>query len=269
MDNPNAAAFGTWSYRQGTTLLPHVADWTPLGASPAQPAWAVGTTSGNFLPAIFKATSAPLDWQVGDVVIHTTDESNGAAYGPANIVWTSPFAATINVSGATRIARDIGRSNDWFLYKNNVLLTSGNVASGDAYSRAHPFSFADGSGGSSALSGLVVGAGDTIRLEFVRTCHDGDFVGVNLAIEGTRITSSAVPEPTGVILWGCAFLVGQPSLENDGMQAGRSIQFMIEARMAVDDARGIAAVSPGASFWVNKFRRLALFVRQPPVVLGV
>jgi hypothetical protein len=60
-NNSNTAAFGTWSYRQGNSLLPHVANWTPLGVTtPPQPAWVPGTNPGNYLPAEFKTTSDQL-----------------------------------------------------------------------------------------------------------------------------------------------------------------------------------------------------------------
>lgn len=196
--NPNAVSFGSWSYRQGSSLLPHVPDWTPLGASP-QPAWAPGTASGNFLPAIFKATSAQADWLAGDIVVHTTDAANGGANGPANILWTSPFAGTVDVSGAVWSARDIDRGNDWFVYLNNTLLSSGSVTS--ASSRASPIDLATGSGGASALTNISVLAGDTIRLELVRTTVPGDFVGLNFTV--TDVTDvSAVPEPCSLILSG-------------------------------------------------------------------
>ncbi|MGL4551671.1 MAG: hypothetical protein ACRC33_10820 [Gemmataceae bacterium] len=203
--NPNTVGFGTWSYRQGSSPLPHVANWTPLGAATPQPAWAPGTSGGNFLPAIFKATSDQFDWKTGDIVMHTTDAFNGVFSGPGNIVWTSPFTGLIDISGSVWMGRDIGRGNDWKLYLNSTLLTSGHIESGDPYSRASPFSLLSGSGGPSALNDVTVGTGDTIRLEITRTTPPGDFVGINLSIEGAAV--SAVPEPGSLTLCGIAGLI--------------------------------------------------------------
>ena len=120
--NPN----GPWTYREGTNALPLVSDWTPLTATAVQPAWAPSATSGSFLPAWFKSTTdnpAGLDILGGDVVVHTTDSFNGAAYGVANVIWTSPSAGLIDLSGNAWMARDIGRSNSWSLALNGRLPT--------------------------------------------------------------------------------------------------------------------------------------------------
>src|SRR5262249_25336945 len=61
-NNPNTATFGTWSYRQGTSLLPEVPNFTFGGTvtfPTPQPAWAPSNVPGNFLPAEFKAQSVP------------------------------------------------------------------------------------------------------------------------------------------------------------------------------------------------------------------
>lgn len=205
-NNPNAVSFGAWSYREGSNLLPHVADWTPLGASSTQPAWAPGTSSGNFLPAIFKATTNEFDWLIGDIVIHTTDTGNGAANGPANVLWTSDFNGTVDLSGSTWLARNtVGRTNDWSIFLNNTLLSTGAVSG----SRASQFSFSGGSGGLAALTGVAVSFGDTIRLEFTRTSTSGDFVGANFTV--TEASRTVVPEP-GTLLLGCLGIGGIAAL---------------------------------------------------------
>ena len=55
-NNPNTATFGTWSYRQGTSLLPEVPNWNGNNTTGfTQPAWAPSNVGGDFLPAEFEA----------------------------------------------------------------------------------------------------------------------------------------------------------------------------------------------------------------------
>jgi hypothetical protein len=172
--NPN----GLWTYRQGTAALT-AGTWTDDFAP--QPAW-VGAFPAVWLRA---QSTTGLDVQVGDVVTHS---GNGA-----NVVWTSPGDGTVDISGGAWMLRDIGRSNDWFLRKNGVLLSSGSLSSGDPFDRAHPFDLDAGSGG--ALDGIPVGLGDQIELSFVNTSASGDYNGVNLTY-----TLTPVPEPSGTLV---------------------------------------------------------------------
>ena len=81
-----------------------------------QPAWASSNALGSFLPVEFKATQALNNWQVGDVVVATTDPTNSLASGPANILWTSPTGGTVTISGSVWAANIIsGRDDDWSL----------------------------------------------------------------------------------------------------------------------------------------------------------
>jgi hypothetical protein len=196
--NPNPVAFGTWSYRQGSSLLPEVANWNganTVGFTTTQPAWAPSNNAGDFLPGEFKARSVPsgVDWQVGDVVVHTTDTSNGDSNGPANFLWTSPITGTITISGDVWDARPLtGRDNSWSLLVNGTVVSSG--ASIDGTDRANPFLFSKGTGGTAALTEQVV-AGSTIDLQITATTAAGNFVGVSFTITG-----SAVPEPSSGVL---------------------------------------------------------------------
>ena len=197
--NPN----GVWAYREGLNALPHVADWTPLGSTVAQPAWSRLGTDPNFLPAWFKSTSdnpGGFDFLTGDVVVHSTDTFRGPM-GVANVTWTSPVASTIDISGEVWMVRDIGRGNTWQLSLNGTPFTSGHVFSGDAFSRAVPFDFSAGSGGASVLNSIAVAAGDEIRLDLIadNPASGGDFVAVNLMITAdhpTIYSFSADGEPT-------------------------------------------------------------------------
>ncbi len=203
-NNPNTASFGTWTYRQGSSPLPEVPNWNgagTVGFTQTQPAWAPSNTAGDFLPGEFKARSVPnsagVDWQVGDVVVHTTDPANGASNGPANFLWTSPNSGTVTISGDVWAAATLsGRNNAWSLLVNGVVVSSGTNI--DGYDRSSPFLFSDGTGGTAALTQQVT-AGSTIDLEITRTTSLGYFVGANLTI-----TESSVPEPNGLILGGLA-----------------------------------------------------------------
>jgi hypothetical protein len=213
--NPNTTANGIWTYREGTNALPLVNDWTPLGATAPQPAWAPGNDDGNFLPAIFRSTTDLFDWQTGDVIVHSTDPTNGSASSTVNVVWTSAISTTVNLDGAAWMVRDLGRGNDWRLLLNGDVLSTGHIQSGDGFSRSAPFSFQNGSGGSAALANLSLTVGDQISLEVVKTSVNGDFVGVNLSI-------TSVPEPSSfglLIIAGIAVTRRSVARRCDGRRA--------------------------------------------------
>ena len=132
---------------------------------------------------------------VGDVFIHSTDSTNGATSGVANVIWTAPQAGTADLSGTIWMALDNERYNDWTLLLEGADLTSGSVSSGDAFDRANPMDFALGSGGASALSDIVVSAGDVIELLITHDSTQGEFVGVSFAV-----TFTEVPEPSHALL---------------------------------------------------------------------
>ncbi len=213
-NNPNTGSYGTWSYRQGTSLLPHVADWTPLGQTQPQPAWAPGVVNGDFLPAEFKATAAQSGfdgtgqrgWQVGDIVTHTTDQFNGGGNGVANFLWTSPSSGPVSITGSVFEARSTtGRNNTWTLLVNGTAISSGTLVGGDGHVESNPFLFASGSGGAGVLTQNIA-AGSTIDLQIAETgpTSAGDFVGVNFTI--SSLTS--VPEPSSLVTMGIAAMTG-------------------------------------------------------------
>jgi hypothetical protein len=193
VSNPN----GVWSYNEGSNALPHVAAWDPTEEGGTQPAWAVsgdGSTM-EFDPVWFKSVlNEPFshDWQVGDVVVHTTD-ANGIGHGPADVTWTSPLKGTVDIAGGVWMGRDIFRGNHWTLSLNGTPLSGGDIFSGDPYDRASPYNFAAGSGGASVLSDVPVNIGDIITLQIMKTFEQGDFVGVNLTV-------AAIPEPSSIAL---------------------------------------------------------------------
>lgn len=200
--NPN----GAWSYREGNNALPAVASWQAgLGGwNVAQPGWARSQDGNNRLPFWFKSNGSENfvhDFIQGDVVVHTTDDTNGVGQGFANVAWTSPSDGEVNVSGGVWMGRDIGRANVWQIYLNDVLLTTGTIGSGDAYDRATPMGLNEGSGGTNSVSDLVVSAGDVLRLEFQKASQAGDFVGVNMTI-----SLKPVPTPGALGLLGVGML---------------------------------------------------------------
>nr|AIE90234.1 hypothetical protein [uncultured marine thaumarchaeote AD1000_01_F04] len=199
--NPN----GVWSYNEGGNPLPHVAAWEPGFFAVAQPAWALSGTANNRIPNWFQlraGNEGSLDWQAGDILIHTRDNANGVGNGEGNVTWTSPSDGVVDINGAVWMARDIGRSNDWTLYLNDVPLTDGNIFSGDSFSRAMPFDFDLGSGGPAALDNVPVSVGDVLKLEFVRTSGFGDIIGVHMTVTLFADSDGACfPQPAGLVSW--------------------------------------------------------------------
>ncbi len=183
---------GPWSYRVGTTLLPHNANWT-IFPSP-QPAYQPSNVSGNYLPAWYKATSVPagFDNQVGDVIVHTNDNFNGnEALGAANVLFTVPAAGRYQISGGlwnantSLVPGDFApRPQDWRLFVNNTLMASGTLSGlpGDA-TRANPQTF--------NLANVLLNAGDTVRLDVSRNINAqaGFFVGTDLTIQTEAATT--------------------------------------------------------------------------------
>jgi hypothetical protein len=200
--NPIVGSFGSWTNFQGLTPLPHVPDWTPLGASTPQPAWAPSTTAGNIVPAEFKATSAQFGWQTGDIIIDTYDPTNGGSNGFGHFQWTTPSAGNATVSGSVFEGRvDPGRNTVWFLSINGLIVSQGMLIAGDGHDRSNPFLFSNGSGGPGVLVIPNVTAGTTFDLIVAKTGAStlGDFVGVSYSISVV-----GVPEPASVCLVGIA-----------------------------------------------------------------
>lgn len=253
--NPN----GPWAYRQGADLLPHVAAWQGLSGdfTTAQPAWARFDVGTSNLPCFFRSSATvgiAHDWLAGDVVCHTTDGFNGLGSGAANVTWTSPVTGVVAVTGAIWMGRDIGRSNHWSLSRNGTLLTGGDIASGDPYSRAAPMSFASGSGGAGAIAGIAVNAGDVLELDLTKTSTPGDYAVVQWQVHllqpsgvdpspGGRALRLALASPNPV-RGGCALRWELPSAGDATLQV-----YDVRGRLVATLARGQFGPGDHASTW--------------------
>ncbi len=186
---------GTWTYRQGSSALPGVPEFDFAGsvAMTPQPGWAPSNKAGDFLPPWFKlrSTVTGFDAQVGDVLVHSTDDTNGPNSGVANVTWVSPGAGSVTVSGGLWEVRNIGRSNQWQV--------SGELLSGDGHGLSDPETF--------DKSAISVKSGDVFELTVTRLTTDGDVVGVNWSVqftptpppECTLRDSATYSESTGVL----------------------------------------------------------------------
>jgi hypothetical protein len=110
------------------------------------------------------------DWKQGDVITHTPSSANSTS-----VRWTCPIDGSITISGDVWHTRNIGRYNEWEIYKNGILLTEGQVGSGMPDSSYNPSTF--------LLSSIFVAKGDVIELRLTK-CNSqyGDYVGVGFKI---------------------------------------------------------------------------------------
>jgi len=184
-NNPN----GVWSYRHGAILLPGVTAWQAAlgGWAQPQPGWARSADGADRLPFIFQSNGSetfPHDWSAGEVVLHTTDPSNGVGGGIATIAFTAPASGRISIAGETWLGRDIGRANDWRVIHRGQVLAAGSQWSGDPFSSANPQTFASGETTPAALEDIQVCAGEEILLEFQKAPEQapGDFSVVRMVV---------------------------------------------------------------------------------------
>ena len=202
-NNPNSTTFGTWSYRAGTTLLPEVPNWNGNNTTGfTQPAWAPSNTAGDYIPAEFKAQVRRPGPIGRSATLSCTRRTRRTGTRLARPTSSGP----VQTRGPLPSRETYGRRQllpaetmQWSLLVNGVVVSSGTNI--DAYDRANPFLFSNGTGGAAVLTQHVT-AGSTIDLQITRTTSLGFFVGANLTI-----TEASVPEPSSLVLGGLGIAV--------------------------------------------------------------
>ena len=179
LTNPN----GSWSYNQGNTPLPfNIVGWPNHGELGVdQTAWANGDTTGGQIPAWLKTVNDPsidqhysYDYEVGDVLVHTTYGSNSLELGPANVTWKNPTAGVYDINGGLWPARDNNKRNDWNLYLNDVLLADGSLFYGESFSRFNPNFF--------NFQGIDIAEGSVLRLQVDQSISSDNGVVILLGL---------------------------------------------------------------------------------------
>ena len=92
--NPN----GPWSYAEGNNPLGQAIGWQNGcggGWSIPQNGWADDECNNTRLPFFYKSNGSEnfggKDMLAGDIIVHTTDPSNGVGNGVARFVWPPPI----------------------------------------------------------------------------------------------------------------------------------------------------------------------------------
>lgn len=186
--NPN----GTWTYlgSQGQVLTTNQSDWDPTEILiTSQPAWADSTfPNPAHVPMWFRYAGFDTQLDVPGVGMHGAEGGTVAWVG---IRWVSPIDGEIDIQGgvwqALKVVNDgVGgnhqvRNSDWQLRLNATVLASGNVSGTDAFTSAMPFSLVDGAA-TGDLTGIPVGFGDEVVLEFISPTTFATFNGIELTI---------------------------------------------------------------------------------------
>jgi hypothetical protein len=188
-NNPN----GAWAEWKGSTILPHqVGTGDPF--SNGLDFFAMGNSSGNFLPAWWKGTD-------GNVYTHSWDSSNGESYGESILTWTAPQAGTISLSGSIWYDHfGVSRSNDFYLFIEDTLLASGTISVANHNGKANALTFFDALKTGQTLTDLTVRADDVVKLLIVQSSGQqwGTVSGVELIIAET---ATPVPLPSALLLF--------------------------------------------------------------------
>lgn len=201
--NPN----GVWKLTNNGTAFTNQYNYhdaslgTPVQAW-AKAAGAVWNDPTDQLPAWYRAVVAHdggCDYQVGDIYVHPPYSAGGYT----SAIWQSPISGSVSVSGSIwGLLSFLGRTNDWGIYVNGSLVSSGTVSDSSS-SRAAPVFLYSGTGGAGALSAIAVGLNDTIELRIWQ-----DLSSPYPSPNGLSLTvTSAVPEPaTSALLLGLGTL---------------------------------------------------------------
>ncbi|MBN2583050.1 MAG: PEP-CTERM sorting domain-containing protein [Planctomycetes bacterium] len=183
--NPN----GVWSLKKNATNLftTNLPDYYGDGSN--QAAWADEPFGWNAHVPFWM-----LDNEDGTVQVHGAElDRTGSDYTAA--CWTSPIAGDIVISGSVWNTWMSGRTMQWQLLVNDVIVSQGELYGNGVYDDDNPFLLGGGSGGAAALM-QTVGVGDTVELglrSISQSGNLGDWVGVDFQI---------VPEPATMALLG-------------------------------------------------------------------
>lgn len=185
VSNPN----GVWTYlRAGTAFAGTVPNWSGFG-----PAWADNGGPGfGFTPNLLNydgSGSESIDALIGDIVGHTNSGDSNSGAGELSIRFTNPVAGIAQISGAIWDAHiTVDREQNWAVFVNDVLQTSGTVLGDGTEGRADADAF--------LLSAVSVGAGDTVELRLVRAPGQiGGLLGMDMTVE-----VAPVPAPAALLL---------------------------------------------------------------------
>ena len=163
--NPN----GRWSYRQGSTYLPLVPDWTAAGTAFEdcdQPAWAPSNGLGDFLPAFMKVNACTVT-SLGSDPNNNGPERDAGRYCRAHsrlaamaiLPWASPTsssslpagdAGSYQISGSVWDASlyyGTSRPQDWVLLVNGIEKEKGFLSGNVSRQRSRVFRYRRGSFG--------------------------------------------------------------------------------------------------------------------------
>jgi hypothetical protein len=197
--NPN----GPWTYREGNNALPLVSNYNFGGTIPGftpQAAWAPSNVSGTFLPVWLKSsqTGTPSGFETGavlpgDVIVHSNDIFNGNGSDIANVIWTSPGAGTIDISGSIWQVRNLGRINNFSVFVGGTLIAAGSISDGSAFTRSNPLAFASGLLPGDSFTGIPVSAGEIVELAITKASGAGEIDGIKWQIDESPAT--VTPEP--------------------------------------------------------------------------
>jgi hypothetical protein len=239
--NPN----GPWRYCENANHLPHVAAWESQlnWQSFDQPGWAESENGNNRLPFWFRVVpenTPGVNWEPGDVIVHTTDGTNGVGNGDATLVWESPVSGMVDIIGGLWFCRDIGRSVQWSLSLDGALLAAGSLWSGDPYDREHLQRLSDQEVEPGQLSALPVSVGQQLRLVLQTTSTWGDFVGVRLLVQVSE--SLGAPHIESI-----ALEVGEVLIDVGGLAAGADHWMQVATSMGGPWEEYLIPVLEGAS----------------------
>jgi hypothetical protein len=147
----------------------------------------VGTLSGDPIYGGFV--------DAGTVFMHAAEAfRTGTDF--SSVIWTSPRLGVVHIDGGVWMAQAFSdRPHYWELRKNGAAFTGGPLTYGDGYDKEHPFRFAAGSGGASAID-VPVAPNDEIELLIYKT---GSFF-TPATFVAADLTIVLVPEPRGILV---------------------------------------------------------------------